>query len=56
MNQCVIPYFWGISEAYLISDLKAKQEEIKKRISKLKKEIKENRAELAAVSKTLLIF
>ncbi len=45
-----------MAESHVISGLKAKQEEIKKRISKLKREIKENQAELAAVSKTLLIF
>jgi hypothetical protein len=45
-----------MAESHVISGLKAKQEEIKKRISKLKKEIKENQEDLAAVSKTLLIF
>ncbi len=46
----------GMADSHVISGLKAKQEEIRKRISNLKKEIKVCQDELAAVSKTLRIF
>ena len=45
-----------MSEPHLISALKAKQEEIKKRISALKKEIKVQRDELETVTKVMRMF
>jgi len=45
-----------MADSHVVSGLKAKQEEIRKRISNLKKEIKVCQDELAAVSKTLRIF
>jgi hypothetical protein len=42
-----------MAETHIVSGLRAKQEEIKKRISDLKREIKVSQDELAAVSKTL---
>lgn len=45
-----------MAESHVVSALKAKQEEIRKRISDLRKEIKVCQDELAAVSKTLRIF
>jgi len=45
-----------MAESHVISALKAKQEEIKKRISNLQKEIKVCRDELEAVTKTLRVF
>ena len=45
-----------MSEPHLISALKAKQEEIKKRISALKKEIKAQRNELETVTKVMRMF
>ena len=45
-----------MAKSHVISALKAKEEEIKKRISNLKKEIKVCREELEAVTKTLRVF
>ena len=45
-----------MSEPHVISALKAKQEEIKKRISALKKEIKAQRNELETVTKVMRMF
>ena len=45
-----------MAEPHVISGLKAKQEEIKKRISDLKKQVRESQDELRTVSKTLRIF
>jgi hypothetical protein len=45
-----------MAESHVISGLKAKQEEIKKRISDLKKEVRSAQLELSTVSKTLRIF
>ena len=45
-----------MSEPHVISALKAKQEEIKKRISALKKEIKTQRNELETVTKVMRMF
>jgi hypothetical protein len=45
-----------MAESHVISALKAKQEEIKKRISALKKEIKTQRNELETVTKVMRMF
>ena len=45
-----------MAESHVISALKAKQEEIKKRISSLKKEIKAQRSELETVIKVMRMF
>ena len=45
-----------MAEPHVISALKAKQEEIKKRISALKKEIKAQRNELETVTKVMRMF
>ena len=45
-----------MSEPHVISALKAKQDEIKKRISALKKEIKAQRNELETVTKVMRMF
>ena len=45
-----------MAEPHVISALKAKQDEIKKRISALKKEIKAQRTELEAVTKVMRMF
>lgn len=45
-----------MADFHVVSGLKAKQEEIRKRISDLKREIKVSQDELAAVSKTLRLF
>jgi hypothetical protein len=45
-----------MAESHVISALKAKQEEIKKRISALKKEIKARRNELETVTKVMRMF
>ncbi len=45
-----------MADSHVVGGLKAKQEEIKKRISSLKKEIKICRDELEAVNRTLRIF
>ena len=45
-----------MAEPHVISGLKAKQEEIKKRISDLKKEVRSAQLELSTISKTLRIF
>ena len=45
-----------MAESHVISALKAKQEEIKKRISALKKEIKAQRNELETVTKVMRMF
>jgi hypothetical protein len=45
-----------MADSHVVSGLKAKEAEIKKRISDLKKEVKAYQDELAAVSKTLRIF
>jgi len=45
-----------MAEPHVISGLKAKQEEIKKRISDLKKLVREAQQELSTISKTLRIF
>ena len=45
-----------MAEPHVISALKAKQQEIKKRISALKKEIKAQRNELETVTKVMRMF
>lgn len=45
-----------MAEPHVISGLKAKQEEIKKRITDLKKQVRESQLELSTISKTLRIF
>src|SRR3974390_2772727 len=45
-----------MAESHVVSGLKAKQKEIKRRIADLKKEIKICRDELEAVTKTLRVF
>ena len=45
-----------MAEPHVISGLKAKQDEIKKRISDLKKQIRAAQLELSTISKTLRIF
>ena len=46
----------GMAESHVISALKAKQEEIKKRISDLKKKVAAAQQEYRTVSKTIRIF
>src|SRR5271157_4764093 len=45
-----------MTDSHIISGLKAKQEEIKKTISNLKKQVREAQLELSTISKTLRIF
>jgi hypothetical protein len=45
-----------MADSHVVSGLKAKQEEIKKRISDLKKQVRQAQDELRTVSKTLRIF
>jgi hypothetical protein len=46
----------GMAEPHVISALKAKEEEIKRRITSLKREIKESQEDLETVRKSLCIF
>jgi chaperonin cofactor prefoldin len=45
-----------MAEAHVISAIKAKEEEIKRRIVSLKREIKDSQEDLETVRKTLRIF
>jgi hypothetical protein len=45
-----------MAEAHVVSGLRAKQEEIRRRISMLKREIEDPQEKLEAIRKTLLIF
>jgi hypothetical protein len=45
-----------MAETHVVSGLRAKQEEIRRRISMLKREIAAHQSELEAIRKTLLIF
>ena len=46
----------GMADSHIISGLKAKQEEIRRRISELEKQIKACRSDLATISDALRIF